>query len=842
VNAEEFAAERRARFVRVDEELYPETRRALQKYVDGDPDWDKELIEDASVLWLEVFQSESPHAMPERHMPQFQASIASSLNKTEVPDDPPAEYQIDRVARWLGTYLVNDATYQAAGARGMRNKRWVTMHDSHVRETHENTDGQVRPIAAPFNVGGYELRFPGDPVGPPEIWINCRCVIQSAARRGELGMTPTTFAIEDDVEVDEDLPMDEPEDDEEEITEVPVHGVLAPEGIPTGDGRQFAVGALTHRDLPLPIAYQIMSDEGHKSAVTVGRIDEIVREGNEIRFTGALMLNRERTPEVISGIIDGTVRGISVDVDNVVLGEMSEEQIAQDFMEFSEARIAGVTIVPIPAFQEAFIGLGHEFLADLPDEAKEALAACGCDAGPEDDDDNKDIEVGYDVYDVSEDELENFRAAAEAEDGAYRDVSAVERKRLAGKGQAMPDGSYPIANCQDLRNAIQAIGRAKDPGKVKAHIRRRKSALGCPDVEIPESWAVEDVLVAAAGTHDGPGWITHPIPTARIRRYWVHGKGAAKIRWGAPGDFNRCRRQLAKYVKNPEWLDGTCANMHHEALGFWPSTHRKLVRGHALVSSGQPAPIFSLVAAATRTYPAEWFTEPDVDPSKGIVVGGEWVYGYVAQWNMCHIGIDGLCTTAPPSSPGYPYYATGVVHTDDGGVTHVGQITMDTGHAALKANHRVAAAHYDNTGSAVADVAVGENAYGIWFAGVLRRNATEDQVHALEASGRLSGDWRKILGQWEMVAALCVNVPGFPIPQYGLAASGEQMSLVAAGVIEPERALSAAAVGMEADVVAGIVRAAIDEYRHAEKREARIAPIRETLRQKRVETLRTKIK
>ena len=46
--------------------------------------------------------------------------------------------------------------------------------------------------------------------------------------------------------------------------------------------------------------------------------------------------------------------------------------------------------------------------------------------------------------------------------------------------------SFPIEDCADLRNAIQAIGRAKDPAAAKKHIRTRKSALGCPDVSLPE--------------------------------------------------------------------------------------------------------------------------------------------------------------------------------------------------------------------------------------------------------------------------------------------------------------------------------------------------------------------
>jgi hypothetical protein len=68
-----------------------------------------------------------------------------------------------------------------------------------------------------------------------------------------------------------------------------------------------------------------------------------------------------------------------------------------------------------------------------------------------------------------------------------REVPRDTRKKMAKKGTAMPDGSYPIANASDLRNAIQAIGRAKDPAAAKAHIKRRAKALGLGDL-IPDGW------------------------------------------------------------------------------------------------------------------------------------------------------------------------------------------------------------------------------------------------------------------------------------------------------------------------------------------------------------------
>jgi hypothetical protein len=54
---------------------------------------------------------------------------------------------------------------------------------------------------------------------------------------------------------------------------------------------------------------------------------------------------------------------------------------------------------------------------------------------------------------------------------------------------------------------------------------------------------------------------------ARLKRYWTIGPGAAKIRWGQPGDFNRCVLQLEKYVDDPQ---GLCNTYHVAVLGVPP--------------------------------------------------------------------------------------------------------------------------------------------------------------------------------------------------------------------------------------------------------------------------------
>jgi hypothetical protein len=64
------------------------------------------------------------------------------------------------------------------------------------------------------------------------------------------------------------------------------------------------------------------------------------------------------------------------------------------------------------------------------------------------------------------------------------------RQRLAREGKALPDGSFPIRNISDLRNAVRAYGRAKSgsKGAVRKHIMRRARSLDRPDL-IPAKWS-----------------------------------------------------------------------------------------------------------------------------------------------------------------------------------------------------------------------------------------------------------------------------------------------------------------------------------------------------------------
>ena len=105
---------------------------------------------------------------------------------------------------------------------------------------------------------------------------------------------------------------------------------------------------------------------------------------------------------------------------------------------------------------------------------------------------------GYDEYDASE--VVDIEAEA-AELALKRMYDDDEREKLAERGMAMEDGSFPIKDREDLKNAIQAYGRAKDKAKAKAHIIKRASELGEEEL-IPENWVPKKVAEAAEAAEE----------------------------------------------------------------------------------------------------------------------------------------------------------------------------------------------------------------------------------------------------------------------------------------------------------------------------------------------------
>lgn len=224
-----------------------------------------------------------------------------------------------------------------------------------------------------------------------------------------------------------------------------------------------------------------------------------------------------------------------------------------------------------------------------------------------------------------------------------------------------------------------------------------------------------------------------------------------------------------------------------------------------------------LAAAAPIAPPAAWFANPNLDgPTPLTITADGRVFGHAATFDQCHVASpagEGICVLAPRSAVSYAKFHLGSVVTKEGDAISVGKITMGTGHAGPRLRAAAATAHYDDTGTAVVDVRAGEDQFGIWLAGALRPDVTPEQIRALRASP-ISGDWRKVDGNLELVAALAVNVPGFPvIPRpNGMVASGELTSLVATGIVLDAPVVAggapASAPGLDADDLAALRRLA----------------------------------
>ncbi|WP_435246346.1 hypothetical protein [Streptomyces sp. NRRL F-5630] len=62
-----------------------------------------------------------------------------------------------------------------------------------------------------------------------------------------------------------------------------------------------------------------------------------------------------------------------------------------------------------------------------------------------------------------------------------------------------------------------------------------------------------------------------------LRRYWsTGGAGGAKIRWGTPGDWTRCTKQLSKYL-GPR-AKGYCQRMHKRNTGVYTGSRANVGR------------------------------------------------------------------------------------------------------------------------------------------------------------------------------------------------------------------------------------------------------------------------
>jgi hypothetical protein len=508
-------------------------------------------------------------------------------------------------------------------------------------------------------------------------------------------------------------------------------GAIGVEGELTGDGRFIEPNALVW-DLPMPLRY-VSSDVGeHGGAVVAGRILTATRQGDgSIWATGDFDMGSPDGVEAERQVRERLTNGVSMDLDDVSF----EVRVAAELLVDPAVELTTAPPVPGPdgKITVATIKSGDEVRATTSARIRAATIVA--------------IPAFADAQIFSTD-------TAPVVDGAQTPAAELPTDGLpsyaAGIDGELPDGTACSTDPQSPDY---------DPG-----------CVAVPPGE-PADDVTDDDITASA-------YAGKPGSAAHLIAWYLTGEGAAKIRWGTPGDFARCVRIADNHMAK-ELAKGFCANRHHDATGEWPG---KGSQHSAIVSS-----------AAPMSPPSAWFSAPSLSAPTALTVTDDGrVFGHLATWNTCHIGMGHAgCITPPHSRAGYAYFRTGTVVTAENAEVPVGHITLDTRHASTSGLSAAGAqAHYENTGSVVADVAAGEDSFGIWIAGALRPGVSASQVRELRASP-LSGDWRRVSGNLELVAALAVNVPGFPIPRpAGLVAGGVVQSLVASGMVPPRQVLT----------------------------------------------------
>ena len=151
---------------------------------------------------------------------------------------------------------------------------------------------------------------------------------------------------------------------------IPIHGVMAPEGVATGDKRGFLDGAMSKRSYRLPFRWQETDTGEHNGARVTGSVDRLMRKDGLIHYEGQLMPSAKTDQFVDLMEFFGGRYGVSVDGDNGSLDMVKSK--ADGIAWFDAVRASGLTAVDIPAFSEAYVAFGPH--PDMPADDSEEFA------------------------------------------------------------------------------------------------------------------------------------------------------------------------------------------------------------------------------------------------------------------------------------------------------------------------------------------------------------------------------------------------------------------------------------------------------------------------------------
>lgn len=777
VSRETFAAERKQVLTDAATDLRPHVKEALSRV--GLPSWERPVVDAALDLFDLTARAEVDEWGPvmDDMRDLFAKELGEALAKTKSAANK--EHQTDTITGWVAQMSHNAAIEAATTSDpdGNVGLEWVTMGDGAVRDSHQEANGQNVPTGQEFEVGGEKLLYPGQPVGDPSVWISCRCLAR-----------PTMLT---------------------EASNVSRETLVA-----AGQGNASDPGLAEDEDPKAAVVVLRPRVEDPVTAIASG-----VHPHCTLLYLGDGTVDLEPLKAIVESVANSIGHPLTDKVSGrAALGKDQADVLLLDASGSSTVRSALMAedgVLELLGMQEQFpawiphLTIGYP---EAPAEAGEMPADITYDL--------LSIWRGNEIYDYplgepmpteTESSLpEKFKAqlleqyaGTELDDRTQNAPSPAPEPAEAGPAA---DAAAPAAGGSDLRPWHGVLAPEAAPSGDKRGFAAR--ALTTRDLPLPLKvqfvddeghkgsmvvGRIDEVyrdggLIKASGVWDN-------TPDAD-RAYELIEK---KMLRGVSVDLDAAEGAVVEAAeggsKTVELSQGRVCSATVCAI---PAFAEAFVRNGTWEDfAGQPLPSGEMVeipdwpatlvaSGFVSPVSADYFRNPMLEePTPFTLTEDGHIFGHLAEWETCHIGYE-VCTTAPPSSTDYGYFLTGQVYTDAGPVP-VGQVTLGTGHAPDAFNMRQAMSHYDNTGTAVADITVFEDDHGVAFSGKLRPGVTQEQVHNLLAAS-LSGDWRRVtvrgMRSMEMVAALAVNVPGFPVPRTRFAVEGtEQLSLTAAGIV-----------------------------------------------------------
>ena len=510
-------------------------------------------------------------------------------------------------------------------------KVWIATLDGATRPGHWAADGQRVPLEAHFTVGGEQMFVPGDKTASPANWKNCRCrvgilaageplpdeidrhterldgrdsvtinregrtqaeEIERRRRAGNVRARDTTDGMGRIASVNEetDMTVEQVAEDYEtdpsqpavELSGIP--GEL-PDDLDSDPDFATAVATLTAAvdteprlrtydpslfedpKLTRP-TFPSMNNETGRIFGHLAEWGHVIRGGRDLTprnrngyrnfHTSQVTLSNGRQLSVgrltVQGGHASTERGVTAAAARAHYDDVTK---AFGLVRVGEDRF-GIWFSGVPApgvdpevFQQGMTAQISGDWRDCPGHPLDMIAAHAVNS------------PGFPIY-----------SAQTGPDG--REMALVAALGPV-RGQTTP--THVLASVEELK---VAVGEVLDERERAAELAARRdaaltaahAAVGDPPPPPTPSERVEELLAINALT---AGVSTMP---AQFKKYWLAGAGAASIRWGQPGDFDRCVRSInAKIVENgraplpDREIKGLCSNLHREALGTNPGEH-----------------------------------------------------------------------------------------------------------------------------------------------------------------------------------------------------------------------------------------------------------------------------